>query len=95
MIYSFDARNKLTLENNFYAFDKFREAGIDIIASRMDNESYAKAALNNNWALYMQYCAPILSELTAKGFTGSIIFPIRRQGSRVCRAGAGEICKEG
>ena len=78
MIYSFDARNKLTLENNFYAFDKFREAGIDIIASRMDNESYAKAALNNNWALYMQYCAPILSELTAKGFTGSIIFPIRR-----------------
>lgn len=78
MIYSFDARNKLTLENNFYAFDKFREAGIDIIASRMDNETYAKAALNNNWTLYMTYCTPIINELTAKGFTGSIIFPIRR-----------------
>ncbi len=78
LIYSFDARNKLSIIDNFYAFDKLIEGGVNIIACRAGNEEWAKVAHNNNWSLYMAHCTPILNELTAKGFTGNIIFPIRR-----------------
>lgn len=78
MIYSFDARAKLSLADNFYAFDKFITAGINLVASRCGNEEWAKVAHNGNWSLYMSHCTPILNELTAKGFPGKVIFPIRR-----------------
>ena len=78
LIYSFDARNVQTIEDNFYAFDKFITAGINIIAARMGNEEWAKVAHNNNWALYETHFSPIIIQLELKGFQGKIIFPIRR-----------------
>ena len=78
LIYSFDARNKLSLIDNFYAFDKFVLAGVNIVASRCGNEEWAGVAHNNNWTLYESHCTPIINGLNERGFTGKIIFPIRR-----------------
>ena len=78
MIYSFDARALQSISDNFYAFDKFSESNINIIASRIGNEEFSKAGHNNNWTLYMTHCTPIINGLNERGFTGKIIFPIRR-----------------
>lgn len=78
VIYSFDARAILSLTDNFYAFDKFVLAGVNIIAGRIGNEEWSKAGHNENWSLYMTHCTPIINGLNERGFTGKIIFPIRR-----------------
>lgn len=78
IIYSFDARALQTIADNFYAFDIFTANGLNIIAGRLGNEEWAKVAHNNNWTLYMTHCEPIINGLNERGFTGKIIFPIRR-----------------
>lgn len=78
VIYSFDARAILSLTDNFYAFDKLITGGVNIIAGRIGNEEWSKAGHNNNWTLYESHCTPIINGLNDRGFTGKIIFPIRR-----------------
>lgn len=78
LIYSFDARALQSLSDNFYAFNQLTAAGVNIIACRLGNEEWAKVAHNSNWSLYMTHCTPIINELNSKGYSGKIIFPIRR-----------------
>ena len=78
VIYSFDARNVQTIEDNFYAFNTFVANGVNIVAARMGNEEWAKVAHNFNWSAYQSDFTPTINELNRLGFSGKILFPITK-----------------
>lgn len=80
LVYTFNTRGG-TISNNFYAYQKFIDAGIFIPCVRMGNEEYFKAAGHNgNFSHYQNYFNPVITELNARGFSGIVIFPLPKPG---------------
>lgn len=64
MVYTFNTRGAVSLDDNFYAFEYFRDAGIDIIAGRLGNEEYFKAAGHGgSWNTYWSFAGPVHDRL--------------------------------
>lgn len=83
IIYTFDTRNQVSLEQNFYGFNILRGAGCDIIAAEMGNEEWAEVAGHGgNWGVFQSKFTPVLEELNNIGFTGKRIFPITQNNPR-------------
>lgn len=78
VIYTFNARGVVSIADNFYAYDNFTAAGIEIPADRMGNEEWAKVAHNQDWPQYVSDCTPIIDALNTRNFTGKIIFSVAK-----------------
>ncbi len=66
MVYTFNTRAdslgnpSVDIDDNFFAFNYFLDAGIDIIAGRLGNEEYFKAAGHGgNWSAYWSVASPV------------------------------------
>lgn len=74
LIYTFNTRG-VSIADNFYAFDLFRIAGVDIMAGRLGNEEYFKAAGHGgDWNTYWAIASPVRDALLA--YSVPIIIPI-------------------
>ncbi len=83
LIYTFDARGRCSVTDAFYAWDKFVEAGIDIIGARFGNEEYGKKAghwINGipNFDHYYNFCTPLISALNSRNYTGYYLFTLAK-----------------
>ena len=77
VIYTFDTRNQVSLDENFYGFLQLLANGVHISAAEMGNEEWAEVASHNgDWDVFQSKFSLILDELVDVGYEGKIIFPI-------------------
>jgi len=64
VIYTFNPRTEMSISDNFYAADKFIEAGINVPIFRIGNETYFKdAGFNGNWDTYLNANLALIAEV--------------------------------
>jgi len=60
LIYTFNTRGTVTIDNNFFGLDYMLDAGVNVIALRLGNEEYFKAAGHGgNWNTYWSIASVI------------------------------------
>lgn len=75
LIYTFNTRGTVTIDNNFFGLNYFLDAGIKVIALRLGNEEYFKAAGHGgNWNTYWNIASPINTRALTYGIP--ILIPI-------------------
>lgn len=77
LIYTFNARGVVSISDNFYALNKFKAAGVTIMAVRLGNEEFFKeAGHSSDWTTYINKNAALLAEIETRPDNFTVIFPI-------------------
>lgn len=63
IVYTFNTRGAVSVTDNYFAFNALKGAGVSIIAARLGNEEYFKAAGHNTWDDYLFDATPVLNAL--------------------------------
>jgi len=75
LIYTFSVKPDVSLQDNFSAFNTFLNSGVDIMAARLGNETYFKAAgFNADWNTYWASASVVRDALLS--YNLPIIIPI-------------------
>lgn len=77
LIYTLNARGAVTIEQNVYALNQFKDAGVNIMAVRLGNEEFFKEAGHaSNWTTYINKNSELLSYIESQPDNYTVIFPI-------------------
>ena len=76
-VYTMNARNAVTIDQNFYALNKFLAAGLQILAVRIGNEEWFKiAGHGSNWQTYINTNTALINAVETHAQNFTVIFPV-------------------